>query len=211
MIYVVLLGKPEACLILSEHRYPYHQDIDFEPFRYICDPLVLGQKTLDELAVTWYRRSTFVLSSYSKVANFWGPMFSIWKGANIDRARNVIRVHFPLSPRTYTDPDDDKTTVPENVRLPSDFEQLADLHELATLTIHTYSSDWYYHGDTKEGDKISVETLSRRVFPLLNQLKANGVEIVVKVDGSKLVEIGTEHLNSEGWSSLVRETRKSLG
>ena len=101
---------------------------------------------------------------------------------------------------------DEAVEAGKELLLPSDFEQLAKLQQLATFTIGIYFGHWYYRGETREGMKISVDAMSRRVFPVLKHLIASGVGVALEIYKTEPVKVELKHLDSESWLKLVRGT-----
>ncbi|CAG5166281.1 uncharacterized protein ALTATR162_LOCUS6904 [Alternaria atra] len=210
MVYVVIFGKPgEYDIRFKSDNHNYNAcTIPDSWWHYLCDPVFLDQETLTELAHTWYRQNMFLINQDFNVACLFTSSFRVWDLAHLDLVRSIRHVCFDLCPKVqWMETKDSTIEGKADVRLPSDFEQLANLQPPATVTIRINSRHWYYHGETGDEWKASIGLLSERVFPLLKQLKATGVRIAIKVGCVGPAKVEMEHLNSKGWSGLVRETR----
>ena len=204
MVYEALLREPQNYYVDGDGRsledlFPANVVLH-NP--HIGDKLFVGEKTLTELADMWYRHSVFRLFGDSTVACLFRN--ESWELPDLDPAPLIRHVYMTLNPRERWDNMwDEFVETGKELHLPSDFEQLAKLQQPATFTIGTYFEDWNYHGKTREGTKTFVDTMSRRVFPVLKQLIASGVGVTVRIYEAEL-KVGLEHLDSETWSKLVR-------
>ena len=205
MVYEALLSEPQNYYVDGDGRsledlFPANVVLH-NP--HIGDKSFVDEKTLTELAEMWYRHSVFKLFGDSTLARLFRN--ESWELPDLDPAPLIRHVYMALNPRDHWDNDTDEALeAGKELYLPSDFERLAKLQQPATFTIGIYFEDWYYHGETREGMKTSVDTMSRRVFPLLKHLIAFGVGVTVKIYRAEPVKVGLEHLDSEGWSKLVR-------
>lgn len=205
MIYEALLGEPQNYYVdddggSSENLWPANIVV-YNP--HIGDKTFVGEETLTELAEMWYRHSVFKLFGDATVASLFRNQS--WELPDLEPTRLIRHVYMCLNPRDRWDKiKDEAVEVGKELLLPSDFEQLAKLQQLATFTIGIYFGHWYYYGETREGMKISVDSISRRVFPVLKQLITSGVGVAVKIYKAEPVKVGLEHLDSEGWSKLLR-------
>lgn len=209
MVYEALLGEPQNYYLDDDaHGLGFSDPANIVAHNpHIGDKRFVGEETLTELAEMWYRHSVFKIFGDNTVASLFSTQ--IWELPDLDPTRLIRQVYMRLHPRYRSgEKTDANLEVGEELLLPSDFEQLARLHQPATFTIGIYFGHWYYHGETEEGMKISVETMSERVFPVLRQLITSGVGVAVKVLKAAPVNVGLEHLDSEGWSRLVRAVHR---
>ena len=207
MVYEALLGEPQTYYFDDDaHGLGFSDPANIVAHNpHIGDKLFLGEETITELAEMWYRHSVFNFLGDATVALLFGNQ--TWALPELDPARLIRHVYMTLAPRDrQNNIRYQAVEARDELLLPSDLEQLAKLQQPATFTIGIYLGHWIYHGETREDTKTSIDTMFRRVFPMLKQLIASGVGVALEIYKTEPVKVELKHLDSESWLKLVRGT-----
>ena len=174
--------------ILQDYDSPRFRPLEdlLESYPHLRNPKYMGQETLHELAGEWYQGSGFTFwSSNDDADDLFRPGRETWRLLDFEPAQHIRHVTLHTLSQERGDSG-----------LPKNFELLARLQKLATLTlVMGYDED----GQLEYG-------LPEDFACVLRSLMDAGTRVVVELAGNYTysASVSIEHLDDESWPKFMR-------